>query len=262
MSSFSEPKTAIVFGGARGIGYATAAKLAEAGNRIAIADVNGTAAERAAAEIASAYGVGTAFAGVDIADLSQVQKAFTDMEAKVGPAGIVVNTAAIVADKLFMESTPEDWHKMIDICLYGAINIIHTMLPGMQARKYGRGIFLASDSARVGQARLSYYAAAKAGVIALVKSVAQEVGRDGITLNVVSPGATNTELRKAREQALREQMGDAKYAERERKVVRMYPAGRIGEPNDIAAAVAFLASPEAGWTTGQVLSVNGGFVMP
>lgn len=262
MHRTAEPKTVIVFGGAQGIGFASAARIAGDGNRIAIADRNGERAEQAAGAISDEYGVATTFAAVDITDLDAVETAFRDIESSLGPADIVVNTAAIVADKLFVDSTPQDWRQMVDVCLFGAMNILHVMLPGMRERGFGRGVFLASDSARVGQARLSYYAAAKAGVIGLVKSVAQEVGRDGITLNVVSPGATNTELRRTREATLREQMGDEKYARREQKVLRMYPMGRVGEPADIASAVAFLCGPEASWTTGQVLSVNGGFVMP
>jgi len=136
------------------------------------------------------------------------------------------------------------------------------VLPGMVERRYGRVVCLASDSARLGQARLSYYAAAKAGVIALVKSVAQEVGKSGVTLNVVSPGATNTELRQEREASMRAQMGEERYQRRVQTVLRMYPTGRIGEPNDIAAAIAFLSSDSASWITGQVMSVNGGFAMP
>jgi NAD(P)-dependent dehydrogenase (short-subunit alcohol dehydrogenase family) len=99
-------------------------------------------------------------------------------------------------------------------------------------------------------------------VIALVKSIAQEVGKSGVTLNVVSPGATNTELRQEREASLREQMGEEKYARRTQSVLRFYPTGRLGEPQDIASAIAFLASSEASWITGQVLSVNGGYAMP
>jgi NAD(P)-dependent dehydrogenase (short-subunit alcohol dehydrogenase family) len=114
----------------------------------------------------------------------------------------------------------------------------------------------------LGQARLSYYAAAKGGVMALVKSIAQEVGRDGVTLNVVSPGATNTELRQAREEAARAHLGEERYQQRVKTILRMYPLGRLGEPEDLAAAISFLASDEAAWITGQVLSVNGGFAMP
>lgn len=99
-------------------------------------------------------------------------------------------------------------------------------------------------------------------MIGLVKSVAQEVGTSGITLNIVSPGATNTPLRLEREKSLRDQMGEEKYARRQKSVLKMYPAGRIGEPEDIGSAILFLSSERASWVTGQVLSVNGGFVMP
>jgi NAD(P)-dependent dehydrogenase (short-subunit alcohol dehydrogenase family) len=109
---------------------------------------------------------------------------------------------------------------------------------------------------------LSYYAAAKGGVIALVKSLAQEVGKSGVTLNIVSPGATNTELRQEREARMRAEMGEEKYARRMQSVLRVYPTGRLGEPQDIASAIAFLASEQASWITGQILSVNGGYAMP
>jgi NAD(P)-dependent dehydrogenase (short-subunit alcohol dehydrogenase family) len=132
----------------------------------------------------------------------------------------------------------------------------------MSKRGGGRIICLASDSARIGQARLSYYAAAKAGVIALCKSVAQELGRNGVAINVVSPGATNTELRREREAKFLTEMGPEKYQDRTKKVLRLYPLGRIGEPDDIASAILFLSSARASWITGQVLSVNGGFTMP
>ena len=142
------------------------------------------------------------------------------------------------------------------------MNVIHTALPGMTRRGYGRIVCLASDAARIGQARLSYYAAAKGGVVALAKSIAQEVGPTGVTLNIVSPGATNTELRNAREAKMRAAMGEERYARRQKTVLRMYPTGRLGEPIDIASAISFLVSRQASWITGQVVSVNGGFAMP
>jgi NAD(P)-dependent dehydrogenase (short-subunit alcohol dehydrogenase family) len=132
----------------------------------------------------------------------------------------------------------------------------------MTKQGYGRVVCMASDSARLGQARLSYYAAAKAAVTALVKSIAQEVGTNGVNLNIVSPGATNTELRQEREESMRKQMGDEKYARRVQTVLKMYPTRRIGEPDDVGAMVAFLASERAAWMTGQIVSVNGGFAMP
>jgi NAD(P)-dependent dehydrogenase (short-subunit alcohol dehydrogenase family) len=168
----------------------------------------------------------------------------------------------VLDDKLFVDSQPSDWKRMIDVCLFGPMNMIHTVLPGMMERRYGRIVCLASDSARMGQARLSYYAAAKGGVVALVKSIAQEVGTSGVTLNILSPGATNTELRAAREAKMRADMGEEKYARRQKTVLRMYPTGRLGEPDDIASAISFLVSKRASWITGQVLSVNGGFAMP
>lgn len=256
-----EGKVALLVGAARGIGFAAAKEVSEAGAKVAIADIDGDAAQSAAGglggESAGAIGL-----RADISDLDSVEAMVSETANKLGPPDIVVVTAAVVDDKLFIESGPEDWQRMMNICLYGPMNVLSAVLPGMIERQYGRVVCLATDSARVGQARLSYYAAAKAGVIALVKSVAQEVGRNGITLNVLSPGATNTELRQAREAAMRAEMGEEKYAARVQKVVRMYPVRRIGEPDDHAGAIAFLVSDRASWITGQVVSVNGGFVMP
>jgi NAD(P)-dependent dehydrogenase (short-subunit alcohol dehydrogenase family) len=161
-----------------------------------------------------------------------------------------------------LDSGPQDWRRMFDVCLYGPMNVLHAVLPLMIQNRAGHVVCMATDSARVGQPRLSYYAAAKAGVIALVKSVAQEVGKHGITLNVVSPGATNTELRRTREDKTRAQIGEEAYQKRVQKVQRMYPMQRIGEPHDHASLISLLLSDRASWVTGQVVSVNGGFVMP
>ena len=257
-----EDSVALIAGGARGIGYAAGAIMAREGAKVALADINGDGASEAAERLAAETGAATVGIAADITDMAAVGRMVAEAEDALGPLDIAVNTAAIVDDKRFLDSEPEDWRRMIDICLYGPMNVIHTVVPGMAERGYGRVICLASDAARIGQARLSYYAAAKAGMIALVKSVAQEVGRNGVTLNVVSPGATNTELRKGREDSLREQMGEEKYERHVQNVLRMYPTRRLGEPDDIAGAVVYLASRQAGWVTGQVMSVNGGFVMP
>ena len=198
----------------------------------------------------------------DVTDLDDVKSMIAQVEGALGPVDVLLNSAAVLDDKLFLESSPQDWDRMLKVCLYGPMNVLHAVLPGMVQRGFGRIICMASDSARVGQARLSYYAAAKAGVIALVKSVAQEVGPNGVTLNIVSPGATNTEMRQAREEGMKASMGDEKYARRVQSVLKMYPTRRIGEPDDIASAVLYLASAQASWVTGQILSVNGGFVMP
>lgn len=252
----------LIVGGARGIGYAAAAALAAEGAALALADINGAAAAASAEKLAAASGARVVGLQVDVRDLDQVRRLVEQAEASIGPLSILVNSAAILDDKLFVQSTPADWKRMIDVCLYGPMNVLHVVLPGMMERRYGRIVCLASDAARLGQARLSYYAAAKGGVVALVKSIAQEVGNSGVTLNILSPGATNTELRNEREAKMRAEMGEEKYARRQKTVLRMYPTGRLGEPQDVASAITFLVSSHASWITGQVLSVNGGFAMP
>ena len=253
-------RVVLITGGARGIGFEAARLFAAEGAKLALADINVTAADAAARRLidlgAKAIGI-----GADITSSAQCAEMLARVEDALGPLGVVVNSAAVLDDKTFLESSPADWKRTVNVCLYGAMNVLHTTLPGMVERKFGRVVCMASDSAKLGQARLSYYAAAKAGVIALVKSVAQEIGGAGVTLNVVSPGATNTELRQEREAGLRASMGEEKYARRVKSVLKMYPTGRIGEPNDIANAILFLSSASAGWVTGQVLSVNGGFTM-
>ncbi len=255
-------KVALITGGARGIGYATARILAQGGAKLAIIDINGEQAHASAAKLAQETNTRTIGIRADVTSETEIRAMAQKVAEDLGAVDIFVSSAAIADDKLFLESQSADWRRMLDVCLYGPMLCLHALLPGMVARRYGRVVCLASDSARLGQARLSYYAAAKGGVIALVKSIAQEVGKSGVTLNVVSPGATNTELRQEREASLRAQMGDEKYQRRVQNVLRMYPAGRLGEPDDIAATIGFLASKEASWITGQVLSVNGGFAMP
>ncbi len=260
MGSEFKDKTVLITGGARGIGFATARMLAADGARVALADIDGAAAVAAARELAPA---GDALGlEADISQPEQVRTAVAEAVRRLGPIDIFVNSAAVLDDKLFLESGPADWERMLSICLRGPMLCLREILPAMIDRGWGRVICLASDAGRVGQARLSYYAAAKGGVIALVKSIAQEVGGRGVTLNVVSPGATNTPLRIEREAHMRAQMGEERYARRIKSVLKLYPAGRLGEPDDIAAAIVFLASERAAWITGQVLSVNGGFVMP
>ena len=250
-------RVVLITGGARGIGFAAAQRIAAEGGRLALVDIDGTAAQSAAKSLPDAIGI-----ACDITREDDVARMVETAEGALGPLSVFVNSAAVLDDKLFLESGPADWQRMLGVCLHGPMLGLRAVLPGMVERGYGRVVCLASDSARIGQARLSYYAAAKAGVIALVKSIAQEVGRNGVTLNVVSPGATNTPLRIAREEGLRAQMGEEKYARRVKSVLKLYPVGRVGEPEDIGSAIAFLCSDEASWITGQVLSVNGGFVMP
>jgi NAD(P)-dependent dehydrogenase (short-subunit alcohol dehydrogenase family) len=253
-------RNAVVVGGAQGIGFATCEVLARDCETLTIVDLNKDAAERAARKL---DGSKAKLLGLqaDIAKKEEVAAIRERIGNEFGAPSILVNSAAIVDDKLFLDSTPADWNRMMAVCLFGPMNVLHEFLPGMTAAGYGRVVCLASDSYKLGQARLSYYAAAKAGVVALVKSLAQELGRSGVNLNIVSPGATNTEMRNERERALLAQMGPEKYERRQKAVLKMYPTGRLGEPQDIAAAVHFLTTESAAWITGQVLSVNGGFTM-
>jgi len=262
MNLLEKTRNVLVIGGARGIGYSAAALLAAEGARVGLVDINESAVLESARQLSHKIGNEVAGFAANIADPASVAQLADRVNNTLGPVDILINSAAVVDDKLFLESSYDDWDRMLKICLYGPMDCIRAFLPGMVERRYGRVICLASDSARLGQARLSYYAAAKAGVIALVKSIAQEVGPHGVTANVVSPGATDTELRQAREESLRNQMGDEKYAKRNQTVLRMYPTRRIGRPEDIASMIAFLASDHASWVTGQVVSVNGGFAMP
>lgn len=251
-------RSALITGGARGIGYSAAQMLIAAGAKVAIADIRGEEAARAAQQL----GNGTVGIAVDITSRDDVRRMVATAAEQIGPLGIFVNSAALLDNKLFLESQPEDWDRILGVGLYGAMNCLHEVLPGMVERSYGRIVLLASDAARVGQARLSYYAAAKAAVIALGKSIAQEVGRKNITLNIVSPGSTNTPMRQEREDQLRAEMGEEKYARRVQSTLKFYPLGRLGEPEDIASLITFLASDHASWVTGQVISANGGYVMP
>ena len=255
-------RTALITGGARGIGYAAARLFAEGGAKVALVDINGVLVEQAARKLSGETGAQAIGLRADVTSEGDVGTMISQVTGKLGPVDIFISSAAILDDKLFLESKPSDWRRMIDVCLHGPMLCLHKVLPDMVSKRYGRVVCLASDAARLGQARLSYYAAAKGGVVALIKSVAQEVGKSGVTLNVVSPGATNTELRQEREVRMRAEMGEEKYQRRMQNVLRMYPTGRLGEPDDIAATIAFLASDKASWITGQVVSVNGGFAMP
>ena len=151
-------KTVLIPGGGRGIGYAAGAMMAREGAKVALADVVGERAQEAAARLKDETGAETLGIACDITDMDQVKRMVAETETALGPVNVMVNTAAIVADKTFMESTPEDWKEMLDICLYGSMNVIHAVLPGMVERANGRIVCLASDAARTGQARHSYYA--------------------------------------------------------------------------------------------------------
>lgn len=249
-----DAKTIVLTGGGGGIGGATCRRLAAEGGRVAVLDLNLEAAEKVAAEIRGADGVAEAFR-CDIADRAGVDAAVAAVEAKLGPIAVLVNNAGWDIFKPFVKSTTDEWQKLIAINLTGALNMHHAILPGMVERKYGRIVNVASDAGRVGSSGESVYAACKGGLISFSKTLAREHARHGITVNVVCPGPTDTALLS----------GFAAAAGNPEKLLeaftRAIPLGRLGKPDDLAGAIAFLASDDAGFVTGQVLSVSGGLTM-
>ena len=247
-------KIVIVTGGGGGIGRATCRRFAEAGARVAVLDIDGAAAERAAAAITSAGGRARAFA-CDITDHDAALGAVRAVEAAEGHVDVLVNNAGWDVFRLFADSTPAEWQRLIAINLVGALTMHHAVLPGMMARRAGRIVNIASDAARVGSTGEAVYAACKAGLIGFSKTLAREQARNGVTVNVVCPGATNTAL------FAEYKKGAGNPEKLEEAFRRAIPMGRIGEPEDLPGAILFFASDDAAFITGQVLSVSGGLTM-
>ena len=247
-------KPVIVTGGGGGIGGATCRRFAEAGARVAVFDIDLGAAERVAAAITATGGAARAFA-CDITDHEGVAAAVAAAEAALGPVGALVNNAGWDVFRLFKDSDPAEWQKLIAINLVGALNMHHAVLPGMIARKSGRIVNIASDAARVGSTGEAVYAACKAGLLGFSKTIAREHARHGITVNVVCPGPTRTALFDGYKQ------GAGNPEKLDEAFRRSIPMGRIGEPEDLPGAILFFASDDAAYITGQVLSVSGGLTM-
>ena len=247
-------KTVIVTGGGGGIGGATCRRFGEAGSRVAVFDINLESAAKTAADITQAGGVARAF-HCDITDHEGVKAAVAAAEAALGPISILVNNAGWDIFRLFKDTTPADWQKLIAINLTGALNMHHAVLPGMLERRHGRIVNIASDAARVGSSGEAVYAACKAGLVGFSKTIAREHARHGISVNVVCPGATNTALFDDYKK------GAGNPEKLEEAFRRATPMGRIGEPEDLPGAILFFASDDAAYVTGQVLSVSGGLTM-
>jgi 2-hydroxycyclohexanecarboxyl-CoA dehydrogenase len=247
-------KTVIVTGGGGGIGGATCRRFGEAGSSVAVFDINLESAAKTAAAITEAGGVAQAFQ-CDITDHEGVKAAVAAAEAALGPISILVNNAGWDIFRLFKDTTPDDWQKLIAINLTGALNMHHAVLPGMLERRHGRIVNIASDAARVGSSGEAVYAACKAGLVGFSKTIAREHARHGITVNVVCPGATNTAL------FADYKRGAGNPEKLEEAFRRATPMGRIGEPEDLPGAILFFASDDAAYVTGQVLSVSGGLTM-
>jgi 3-oxoacyl-[acyl-carrier protein] reductase len=242
-------KIAVVTGGTSGVGREIALSLAAEGANVA---VNYRSSEKDAEilvdEIVAKGGKAKAYKA-DVADFAAVKAMVDNIVKDFGSLNILINNAGLAIRRRFLETKPDDWHRQIDACLYGAIHCCHAAAPHLDAAGNGRIVSVIGDSSRVGESGLAIVAAARAGVVALMKSLARELGRSGTTANTVSLGLVETPHDKDWVDANRD------------KLIKLYPLRRLGVPGDVAPMVTLLASPHSGWITGQVLSISGGFSM-
>ena len=242
-------KIALVTGAARGVGREIALSLAAEGANVAVNYHNsGKEAETLASEI-TAKGAKAKAYKADVADFAPVKTMVEEVVKDFGGLNILINNAGIARRQRFIETKPDDWHRQIDACLYGAIHCCYAAGPHLDTAKNGRIVSIIGDSSRVGESGLAIVAAARAGVVALMKSLAREFGRSGTTANTVSLGLVETAHDRDWVEANRE------------KLVKRYPVRRLGQAGDVAPMVTLLASPHSGWITGQVISISGGFSM-
>jgi 2-hydroxycyclohexanecarboxyl-CoA dehydrogenase len=247
-------KSVIVTGGGGAIGGAICRRFAGYGAKVGVFDKNLDGANKVANEIREDGG--KAFvSGVDIADYDAVGNAILHFETEMGPTDVLVNNAGWDRFVNFVDTTPDLWDQIIAINLRGALNMSHVVLKGMVSRGHGRVVNIASDAGRVGSSLEAVYSACKGGLIAFTKTVAREVARTGITLNTVCPGPTDTPLLAAVAGA------DERGQKIRAALVSAIPMKRLGQPEDIPGAVCFLASDDAGFITGQTISVSGGLTM-
>jgi 2-hydroxycyclohexanecarboxyl-CoA dehydrogenase len=245
---------ALITGGAGGIGRAICERLAADGHAIAVADLRAADTEAVARAIAAS---GRRAAGVacDVTDSASVAAAVEQATSELGPIEILVNNAGWDELHPFVDTDEDFWRRVVEINYMGCLRVTRAVLPGMVERGFGRIVSIASDAARAGSSGEAVYAGAKAGVVAFMKTIAREHARAGITANSVCPGPTRTPMLES--MAARDEAGAKLIASLERAV----PMRRLGEPADVAAAVAFFCSEEAAFITGQTLSVSGGLTM-
>ncbi|MDT3439381.1 MULTISPECIES: SDR family NAD(P)-dependent oxidoreductase [unclassified Pseudofrankia] len=251
-SRVQQARVAVVTGGASGIGEATCHHLAERGHRIAVLDLDDHGARRVAKEL-RAEGTEALGLAVDVTDRPALDAAFAEIRSSLGPTEILVTSAGLVDFQPFEQITLERWNRVVEVNLTGTFHCCQAAVPDMVAARWGRIVTISSSSAQRGSPNMAHYAAAKGGVMVLTKSLARAYASHGITVNCVPPSGIETPMQH-RDQAA----GNLPPNE---VMAASIPLGHLGTPDDLAAAVAFLASEEAGFITGQVLGVNGGSVL-
>jgi 2-hydroxycyclohexanecarboxyl-CoA dehydrogenase len=241
-------KVALVTGGARDVGREISLTFAREGAAVAVNYMHSTPeADTVVAEIARLGGRAVAYQA-DVADYAAVSAMIDKVVAELGRLDVVVNNAGYVEPKLFLDTTPEEWRRQVDVDLYGVFNICHAAAPRLVAQNGGRIISIVGDSARIGQQRLGVSAGARGAVLSLTRTLAKELGRQNITVNSVALGWIETSH------------SDKEFIAKNReRILAFYPIRRLGKPEDVAPLVAFLASDLAGWVTGQTISVSGGY---
>jgi NAD(P)-dependent dehydrogenase (short-subunit alcohol dehydrogenase family) len=238
-------RTAIVTGGASGIGYAISERLAADGRRVAIFDIDG----EAVATAADAVGGGTIGLRVDVANRTEIDAAVAEVTRRLGRPTILVNNAGIASYDSFLELATEQWERILGVNLTGTFHCCQAVVPHMLDERWGRIVNISSASIHGGALRMTHYVASKSGVLGFTKALALELAPHGITVNTIPPGFIETPLVRALD---REGSIDMD------RVLAATPVGRIGQPEDIAHACAFLIAEEAGYVTAQIIGVNGG----
>jgi len=242
-------RVAVVTGGASGIGLAVAQRLAADGADVAVFDRDGGAAETAAEKISGSGSTALGFT-VDVTSRAQIESALDASRTRLGRPTILVNSAGMEGFDPFLSITPERWHQILEVNLTGTFNCCQLALPDMIEAGWGRIVNISSSSTHSGTPYMAHYVAAKSAVNGLTKTLALEYGPSGVTVNAVPPGFIDTPM--LRNAEARGYLGDVQ------KNIEATPVRRMGRPEDIAAACAFLVSDEAGYITGQILGVNGG----
>jgi 2-hydroxycyclohexanecarboxyl-CoA dehydrogenase len=242
-------RVAVVTGGGSGMGRAVCHHLARGGHRVAVLDIDGAGAEQVAKEVEADGGRARA-TKVDVSDRASVEEALAQAHEAFGdPIGIMVTSAGIEGFEDFLDISPEAWERMLAVNLTGTFHCLQPAVPDMMEAKWGRIVTISSSSAQSGTRRMAHYVASKGGVIALTKALALDLAPFGITVNTIPPGAIDTPM-------MRRPMESGQMGSMEQILARA-PLGRLGTPDDVAAACAFLCSEQAGYITGQQINVNG-----